>query len=64
MHKDSLAVDQMKDMKYEKRSGISKRDLEVASNVSPNMIIVATYEPTRNGNGSAEIIKTIAAVTK
>ena len=52
----------MKDIKYEKRSDISKRDLEVASNVCPNIIIVVTYEPTRNGNGSAEIIKTIAAV--
>ena len=32
----------------------------MALNVSPNVIKVTTYEPTRNGNG----IKTIAAVKK
>lgn len=47
-----------------KRSGISKEDLELASKVSPSIIIVTTYIPTKNENGSAEIISKKATVVK
>ena len=50
----------MKDIKLEKEVAFLNRIwVRVASNVFPNIIIVTTYEPTRNGNGSAEIIGTI-----
>ena len=50
--------------KIGKRSGISVQDLELASKVSSNIIIVTTYKPTKNENGTAEIISKKAAVAQ